>query len=131
MNDKNMRRRVCCTAGVCYQREIQIGACMLCEHGHVMFECWRRLLPFATDARPVDTCFVFPSLLLPSYAMSSFIDLYDPLEIIGNGSFGIIRKVRRKTDGMVLLLNPSYSSHQLNFPIRHRYLHAKSSTSRR
>lgn len=33
--------------------------------------------------------------------MSQFLELYDPLDIIGNGSFGIIRKVRRKTDGMV------------------------------
>ena len=33
--------------------------------------------------------------------MSSPLDLYEPLDIIGNGSFGIIRKVRRKSDGMV------------------------------
>jgi len=33
--------------------------------------------------------------------MSSFLDQYDPLDIIGNGSFGIIRKVRRKSDGLV------------------------------
>lgn len=33
--------------------------------------------------------------------MSSFLDQYESLDIIGNGSFGIIRKVRRKTDGMV------------------------------
>ena len=32
---------------------------------------------------------------------SSFLDQYEPLDIIGNGSFGIIRKVRRKTDGVV------------------------------
>jgi NIMA (never in mitosis gene a)-related kinase len=32
---------------------------------------------------------------------SAFLDLYDPLDIIGNGSFGIIRKVRRKSDGLV------------------------------
>ncbi len=32
---------------------------------------------------------------------SSFLDLYDPLDVIGNGSFGIIRKVRRKSDGIV------------------------------
>lgn len=30
-----------------------------------------------------------------------FLDLYEPLDVIGNGSFGIIRKVRRKTDGLV------------------------------
>ena len=33
--------------------------------------------------------------------MASLLDLYEPLDIIGNGSFGIIRKVRRKTDGVV------------------------------
>ncbi|EJD03227.1 Pkinase-domain-containing protein [Fomitiporia mediterranea MF3/22] len=33
---------------------------------------------------------------------SSPLDLYEPLEIIGNGSFGIIRKVRRKSDGEIL-----------------------------
>lgn len=34
--------------------------------------------------------------------MSSFLELYEPLDIIGNGSFGIIRKVRRKSDGQIL-----------------------------
>ncbi|EMD33769.1 hypothetical protein CERSUDRAFT_160055 [Gelatoporia subvermispora B] len=29
-------------------------------------------------------------------------DLYEPLDVIGNGSFGIIRKVRRKADGQIL-----------------------------
>ena len=33
--------------------------------------------------------------------MSNFLNLYEPLDIIGTGSFGIIRKVRRKSDGMV------------------------------
>jgi len=33
--------------------------------------------------------------------MSSFNDQYEPLDIIGNGSFGIIRKVRRKVDDVV------------------------------
>ncbi|KAI0058716.1 kinase-like protein [Artomyces pyxidatus] len=33
---------------------------------------------------------------------SSFLDLYEPLDVIGNGSFGIIRKVRRKSDGIIL-----------------------------
>jgi hypothetical protein len=33
--------------------------------------------------------------------MSSFLHLYEPLDIIGNGSFGIIRKVKRKSDGLV------------------------------
>jgi hypothetical protein len=32
---------------------------------------------------------------------SPFLDNYEPLDVIGNGSFGIIRKVRRKTDGLV------------------------------
>ena len=32
---------------------------------------------------------------------SAFLDSYEPLDVIGNGSFGIIRKVRRKTDGLV------------------------------
>ena len=32
---------------------------------------------------------------------SSFLGLYEPLDVIGNGSFGIIRKVRRKQDGVV------------------------------
>ncbi|KAG2368496.1 kinase-like domain-containing protein [Suillus spraguei] len=34
--------------------------------------------------------------------MSNFLELYEPLDIIGNGSFGIIRKVRRKSDGQIL-----------------------------
>ena len=29
------------------------------------------------------------------------MDLYEPLDVIGNGSFGIIRKVKRKSDGLV------------------------------
>lgn len=37
--------------------------------------------------------------------MPAFLDSYEPLDIIGNGSFGIIRKVRRKSDGMVCLLD--------------------------
>jgi hypothetical protein len=37
---------------------------------------------------------------------STFLDQYEPLDIIGNGSFGIIRKVRRKTDGVVRLAKP-------------------------
>lgn len=32
---------------------------------------------------------------------SSFLDNYEPLDVIGNGSFGIIRKVKRKQDGVV------------------------------
>ncbi|KIK19600.1 hypothetical protein PISMIDRAFT_107269 [Pisolithus microcarpus 441] len=41
--------------------------------------------------------------------MSNFLELYEPLDIIGNGSFGIIRKVRRKTDGM------TFARKELNF----------------
>ncbi|EPQ54967.1 Pkinase-domain-containing protein [Gloeophyllum trabeum ATCC 11539] len=33
--------------------------------------------------------------------MASHLDLYESLDIIGNGSFGIIRKVKRKSDGMI------------------------------
>lgn len=45
-----------------------------------------------------------PREILPtqtSYAMSTLLDLYEPLDVIGNGSFGIIRKVKRKSDGLV------------------------------
>ncbi|KAI5997374.1 kinase-like domain-containing protein [Pisolithus albus] len=41
--------------------------------------------------------------------MSNFLELYEPLDIIGNGSFRIIRKVRRKTDGMI------FARKELNF----------------
>lgn len=41
--------------------------------------------------------------------MSSPLSLYEPLDIIGNGSFGIIRKVRRKADGVV------FARKELNF----------------
>ncbi|EDR00959.1 uncharacterized protein LACBIDRAFT_145454, partial [Laccaria bicolor S238N-H82] len=41
--------------------------------------------------------------------MSSFLDQYDPLDVIGNGSFGIIRKVRRKSDGLI------FARKELNF----------------
>ncbi|KAH0826861.1 kinase-like domain-containing protein [Lanmaoa asiatica] len=41
--------------------------------------------------------------------MSTFLELYEPLDIIGNGSFGIIRKVRRKSDGLV------FARKELNF----------------
>ncbi|KAH8833711.1 kinase-like domain-containing protein [Flagelloscypha sp. PMI_526] len=30
-----------------------------------------------------------------------FLELYESIDIIGNGSFGVIRKVRRKTDGQI------------------------------
>ncbi len=37
--------------------------------------------------------------------MASPLDLYEPLDIVGNGSFGIIRKVRRKADGLVSVIS--------------------------
>ncbi|KAF8812023.1 Pkinase-domain-containing protein [Phlegmacium glaucopus] len=40
---------------------------------------------------------------------STFLDQYEPLDVIGNGSFGIIRKVRRKTDGVI------FARKELNF----------------
>ncbi|KIY69899.1 kinase-like protein [Cylindrobasidium torrendii FP15055 ss-10] len=33
--------------------------------------------------------------------MANINDQYEPLDVIGNGSFGIIRKVRRKSDGLI------------------------------
>ncbi len=36
---------------------------------------------------------------------SPFSDQYEPIDVIGNGSFGIIRKVRRKQDGVVSYLS--------------------------
>ncbi|KAI8992906.1 kinase-like domain-containing protein [Trametes punicea] len=41
--------------------------------------------------------------------MASPLDLYEPLDVIGNGSFGIIRKVRRKADGLI------FARKELNF----------------
>ncbi|KAJ6581454.1 kinase-like domain-containing protein [Mycena capillaripes] len=41
--------------------------------------------------------------------MASFLDLYEALDVIGNGAFGIIRKVRRKTDGLI------FARKELNF----------------
>ncbi|EEB90104.1 hypothetical protein MPER_11738 [Moniliophthora perniciosa FA553] len=38
-----------------------------------------------------------------------FLEQYEPLDVIGNGSFGIIRKVRRKSDGSI------YARKELNF----------------
>ncbi|KAH9474301.1 G2-specific protein kinase nim-1 [Psilocybe cubensis] len=39
----------------------------------------------------------------------SFLANYEPLDVIGNGSFGIIRKVRRKSDGVL------FARKELNF----------------
>jgi len=33
---------------------------------------------------------------------SNPLDAYEPLEVVGTGSFGTIRKVRRRSDGVVL-----------------------------
>ncbi|KAG6378353.1 kinase-like domain-containing protein [Boletus reticuloceps] len=41
--------------------------------------------------------------------MSTFLEQYEPLDIIGNGSFGIIRKVRSKSDGSI------FARKELNF----------------
>ncbi|KZP29082.1 kinase-like protein [Athelia psychrophila] len=41
--------------------------------------------------------------------MASLLTQYDALDIIGNGSFGIIRKVRRKSDGLI------FARKELNF----------------
>ncbi|KDQ07198.1 hypothetical protein BOTBODRAFT_120406 [Botryobasidium botryosum FD-172 SS1] len=40
---------------------------------------------------------------------SSMLQDYEPLDVIGNGSFGIIRKVRRKSDGKI------FARKELNF----------------
>ncbi|KAJ7668348.1 kinase-like domain-containing protein [Mycena rosella] len=40
---------------------------------------------------------------------TNFLDLYEALDVIGNGAFGIIRKVRRKTDGLI------FARKELNF----------------
>ncbi|KAG6914843.1 hypothetical protein DXG01_014975 [Tephrocybe rancida] len=42
---------------------------------------------------------------------SAFLDQYDTLDVIGNGSFGIIRKVRRKSDGLL------FARKELNFEL--------------
>ena len=54
-------------------------------------------------------------------ASSAFLDQYEALDIIGNGSFGIIRKVRRKTDGVVRPAMSEGSSQMLIF-ITNRFL---------
>lgn len=41
--------------------------------------------------------------------MSGFLELYEPGDVIGNGSFGIIRKVKRRSDGTV------FARKELNF----------------
>lgn len=33
-------------------------------------------------------------------AITQMLAEYDPLDVIGTGSFGVIRKVRRRTDGL-------------------------------
>lgn len=62
--------------------------------------------------------------------MSSFLTQYEPLDLIGTGSFGIIRKVRRKSDGVVsrtCCTSLAYVS--LNVCVAYcRYSHVKSSS---
>lgn len=65
--------------------------------------------------------------LLRPPIMSTFLELYEPLDIIGNGSFGIIRKVRRKSDGLVSTLLPPVF-HFASSGLYCRYLHEKNST---
>jgi hypothetical protein len=55
----------------------------------------------------------------------AFLDQYEPLDIIGNGSFGIIRKVRRKTDGVVRLAMLEAFSQTL-ISVVNRFSHEKS-----
>ena len=58
------------------------------------------------DREAASSCLHFhhTDLHLPDFdlaTMASPLELYEPLDVIGNGSFGIIRKVRRKADGVV------------------------------
>ncbi|KAF8890545.1 kinase-like domain-containing protein [Gymnopilus junonius] len=46
---------------------------------------------------------------MSSSSSAAFLDAYEPLDIIGNGSFGIIRKVRRKSDDLI------FARKELNF----------------
>ena len=66
----------------------------------------------------------------PSATMASPLDLYEPLDIIGNGSFGIIRKVRRKADGVVSVSRSSYCdlADLSDLQVAGRYWHAKNLT---
>jgi len=43
-------------------------------------------------------------ILVLFHNFSAFLDNHEPLDVIGNGSFGIIRTVRRKTDGLVRVI---------------------------
>ena len=45
--------------------------------------------------------------------MASALVNYEPLDVIGNGSFGIIRKVRRKSDGLVCISVISAQPHRV------------------
>ncbi|PVF94604.1 kinase-like protein [Serendipita vermifera] len=45
----------------------------------------------------------------PVTTPSLFLDAYEPIDVIGNGSFGVIRKVRRKEDGAI------FARKELNF----------------
>lgn len=69
---------------------------------------WTRLFPLSFVLNVHLYLIVSPFIRCSEHTMSSsaFLDQYEPLDIIGNGSFGIIRKVRRKTDGVVRLAKP-------------------------
>lgn len=56
---------------------------------------------------------------------TQFLDAYDAIDVIGNGSFGIIRKVRRKEDGQVRWAGLS-KSHELNNTSLSRFTREKS-----
>jgi NIMA (never in mitosis gene a)-related kinase 2 len=43
------------------------------------------------------------------------MDAYEPLEQIGSGSFGIIRKVKRKSDGRVLNFNKLLARKEIDY----------------
>jgi hypothetical protein len=57
---------------------------------------------------------------------SPFLDSYEPLDVIGNGSFGIIHKLRRKTDGVVRAIGGTSCSQ--THSCSRRYSRARNST---
>ena len=70
--------------------------CLANGERHVLHTTPHRLAVFtlSTTSSPSLTA-------MTSSSGASHLALYEPLEVIGNGSFGIIRKVRRKADGVV------------------------------
>lgn len=57
--------------------------------------------------------------------MSAFLELYEPLDFLGNGSFGVVRKVRRKSDGLVGPLSLPPALHFVSPAIHSRYSQGK------